>query len=212
MMVAQIPDLNYTIYNTESNKTNGKAFKRSCHHNDEQPNLLQGLIENLIDGILILTEERELVYANESAHRVLRQLNQDRPRANIVPREIWHVCQSLIQSRSLFPNQRWLIESKIFIDDSTSLHIRARWLNLDTIANPCLLLTLEDRYQAIRNIAVEEAQNFGLTPREKEVWLLHRAHYTYKNIASELEITPNTVKKHMKSIHAKQKKNFGVEN
>jgi DNA-binding CsgD family transcriptional regulator len=211
-MAVQIPGLNYTIYNAEQKSNNGKGLRPPLSQNGEQQNLLQGLIENLIDGILILTEDRELVYANESAHRVLRQLNQNRPHANLVPREIWHICQSLIQSRSLFPNQRWLIESKIFIDDSTALNIRVRWLNLDAIANPCLLLTLEDRYQAIRNIAVEEAQNFGLTPREKEVWLLHRAHYTYKNIASELEITPNTVKKHMKSIHAKQKKSFGSEN
>jgi DNA-binding CsgD family transcriptional regulator len=171
--------------------------------------LVQEVIEDLIDGVLILAEQRELIYANDSARRILRQLNQGRIRTNLVPREIWHVCQSLIQSRSLFPNQRWSIESRIFTDNSTPLHIRAKWINLEHIENPCILLTIEDRYQAIKNIAVEEAQGYGLTRREKEVWLLHRGQYTYKEIASELCITPNTVKKHMRSIHAKQKENCG---
>ena len=171
--------------------------------------LVQEVIEDLIDGVLILGEQRELIYANDSARRILRQLNQGRIRTNLVPREIWHVCQSLIQSRSLFPNQRWSIESRIFTDNSTPLHIRAKCINLEHIENPCILLTIEDRYQAIKNIAVEEAQGYGLTRREKEVWLLHRGQYTYKEIASELCITPNTVKKHMRSIHAKQKENCG---
>ncbi len=174
----------------------------------EQSKLLQEVIEDLIDGILIVTDQRELIYANDSARRVLFQLNQGRVRANLVPREIWHICQSLIQSRTLFPNQRWLIESRIFTDDSTVLNIQARWLNLEAIESPCILLTVEDRYQTIKNIAVDEAQDYKLTRREKEVWLLHRGQYTYKEIASELCITPNTVKKHMKSIHAKQKDNL----
>lgn len=200
---------------------------------------LKGMIEELIDGILILTDQRELVYVNNSANRLLKllspnqleqnqftlnqldstldstQLNQNQlnshqinscqASSSSIPKEIWHVCQSLIQSRNLFPNQHWLMESDIFTDDAIALHIRARWLKLETIEHPCLLLTVEDRHQALKNIAVEEAEKYGLTPREKEVWLLHRANYSYKQIATDLCITPNTVKKHMKHIHAKQK-------
>ncbi|MGA7937024.1 MAG: LuxR C-terminal-related transcriptional regulator [Kovacikia sp.] len=69
---------------------------------------------------------------------------------------------------------------------------------------PCVLVTLEDRLQSIQNAAISEGQKYGLTPRETEVWLRHRANYSYKEIASELYITFNTVKKHMKSIYAKQ--------
>jgi len=162
-------------------------------------------IEELIDGILILSNQRELIYVNESARRVLRQFHSDPSQAHWIPKEIWYVCQSLIHSRSLFPKQHWLIESEIFTDDSTALHVRVKWLKLEAIAQPYLLITLDDRHQAMRTIAVEEAQQYGLTAREKDVWLLHRAGYTYKQIAVELNITPNTVKKHMRSIHAKQK-------
>ncbi|MBD2326318.1 LuxR C-terminal-related transcriptional regulator [Alkalinema sp. FACHB-956] len=168
------------------------------------PQLPQEVIAELINGILILTDRQELIYANEEARRILEKLNPDRSRLHI-PQEIWHICQSLIRSRSLFPNQHWLIESEIFTDESTTLHVRARWFNLEHIEYPCLLLIVEDQYQAIKNIALEEAQKYGLTAREKEIWLLHRANATYKKIATELTITPNTVKKHMRSIHAKQK-------
>jgi DNA-binding CsgD family transcriptional regulator len=171
----------------------------------QQPMILNAAIADLIDGVLIATFQQELLYANDNARKILGQLASDNTQANGLPQEIWHICQSLIHSRSLFPHQHWLIESDVLIDDRASLHIRVRWLRLDAIALPCLLITVEDRHQAMRCMAVEEAQKYRLTAREKEVWLLHRANYTYKQIALELNITPNTVKKHMRSIHIKQK-------
>jgi ATP/maltotriose-dependent transcriptional regulator MalT len=167
-----------------------------------------GLIDSLINGVLILTVQRELIYANDAAWRVLRQLTSVKSRENQVPQEIWHICQYLIHSRQMFPRQHWFMESEISTDETTALHIRARWFQVETIADPCLLLMLEDRYEVLKTWAIEEAKRYGLTPREKEAWLLHRANYTYKEIARELRITPNTVKKHMQSIHAKQKEAF----
>lgn len=208
MLVMHPTKENNAFKGSNSQNSKIKALNPSfCQHNEQSNVVLQGVLEDLIDGILILTEQKELVYANESARRIVCKLNQGRVHPNPVPKEIWHVCQSLIQSRSLFPNQRWMLESKIFTEDSMAIDIRVRWLNIEMLQKTCLLITVEDRYQAIKNIAVEEAQSYRLTRREKEVWLLHRGHYTYKQIASELCITPNTVKKHMKSIHAKQKEN-----
>jgi DNA-binding CsgD family transcriptional regulator len=37
------------------------------------------------------------------------------------------------------------------------------------------------------------------------VWLLQQNNYTYKQIAAELGITPNTVKKHVRNIYAKRR-------
>jgi DNA-binding CsgD family transcriptional regulator len=73
------------------------------------------------------------------------------------------------------------------------------------LEHPCLLLTIEDRQQAVLNLVIEEADRYGLSPREKEVWLLQQSNYTYKQIAAELGITPNTVKKHMRNIYAKKR-------
>jgi RNA polymerase sigma factor (sigma-70 family) len=172
---------------------------------DKSYQINKALIEECIGGILVFTDQPQLVYASESAHRVLSQLQQDSTAKSLIPNEIWHICRSLIQSRHLFPDQNWLIEFDIFTSAMTTLHICARWLNVDVVSHPCLLLTIEDRQQAIINLVLEEADRYGLTPREKNVWLLHHNNYTYKQIAAELGITPNTVKKHMRSIYAKKK-------
>lgn len=159
----------------------------------------------------ILSDQDELLHANDCSRRILRLLNRKKHMIDLVPEEIWHVCQSLIESRSLFPEQHWVMESNIFINSSTIINVRARWLGTDVVENPCLLLTMRDQYQSIKNIAATEFLKCGLTSREREIWLLHRANYTYKQIATELNITPNTVKKYMKSIHVKQKDVLGLD-
>lgn len=163
------------------------------------------LIQEFINGILVFTDQQQLLYISNSAHKILSQLQPDSPSRNQIPEEILHICQSVIQSRHRFPRQSWLTEFDILTQDATVLHIHSQWLKLEHLDHPCLVLMIEDRQQAIQNILIEEANQYNLTPREKEVWLLHRHDLTYKQIAVELEITPNTVKKHMKSIHAKQK-------
>jgi DNA-binding CsgD family transcriptional regulator len=165
----------------------------------------KALLEECLGGILVFTEQQQLVYASKTAHQVLSQLNQESSTSCLVPDEILHICQSLIQSRHLFPQQNWLIEFDIFTSAATTLHICSRWLTVDVVASPCLLLTIEDRQQVITNLVLEEANRYGLTPREKEVWLLQHNNYTYKQIAAKLGITPNTVKKHTRSIYAKKK-------
>jgi DNA-binding CsgD family transcriptional regulator len=180
----------------------------STQTNYRQTILPEEVIADLIDGVLILTEQKELVYANDCARRILRQLNRGESLTDFMPKEVWHICQNLIQSRQLFPNQYWLMESKVFVGSSIALSVRARWLKLPDMEQSCISLSVRDRYQDIKDVVNEESQKYGLTCREKEVWLLHRANYTYKQVASELVITPNTVKKHMKSIYLKQKAIF----
>ena len=166
--------------------------------------LLQGVIESFFEGILILTEQGELVQANDLARQICEQLTQGKPQRNPVPQEIWCVCQALIESRSLYHNQPVIIESEITTDKLTWLRIRTQWLKLSEIQHPCLLVILEDRYQSVQNLAIAEVDKYSLTPREAEVWLLRRRQYALKEIATELSISLNTVKKHIKNIHAKR--------
>ena len=166
--------------------------------------LLQGVIESFFDGILILTEQGELVHVNDLARQICDQLTQDKPQQNSVPKEIWRVCQALIESRSSYHNQPVIIESEITTDKLTRLRIRTQWLKLSAIKHPCLLVILEDRYQSVQNLAIAEVDKYGLTPRESEVWLLRRRQYALKEIATELSISLNTVKKHLKNIHAQR--------
>jgi DNA-binding CsgD family transcriptional regulator len=170
----------------------------------QQVDFLQEVIEGLQDGILIIAETGELIHANASGYRFCYQINQDNSNANILPPAIWQLCESLIESRTLFPDKVIILSDEIVVDKLTLFRTRVRWLDLDLFEFPCLLVTIENRYESLKNSAIAEIQKYNFTPREAEIWLLYRSHYSYKEIATELYITINTVKKHMKNIHAKR--------
>ncbi|MEA5462738.1 helix-turn-helix transcriptional regulator [Leptothoe sp. PORK10 BA2] len=183
--------------------------KTPLSENAEHPFSLAWLKECL-QGILVFTDQQDLVYASDDAYQIVNRLHGQDMEAHMeghekIPEEIWHICQSLIQSRHRFPHQNWLMEFDIVTQDSAIVHIRSRWLKENSLEYPYLILLVEDRQQAVTNILMEEARKCGFTPREKQVWMLHRNSLTYKQIAKKLGITPNTVKKHMRSIHAKRK-------
>jgi RNA polymerase sigma factor (sigma-70 family) len=169
--------------------------------------LLQGVLEGFIDGILIITAQGELVHSNERAQQICQQLakakEDSQPR--FVPKAIWQVCQAVLESNQMYREQTVIVESEIKLEDcnaDSTFRVRARWLELDDF-QPCVLVTLEDQTQSLHNMVFTEVAQYSLTPREQDVWLLRRAEYTYKDIASELCITINTVKKHLKNIRAK---------
>jgi DNA-binding CsgD family transcriptional regulator len=196
--------LNLDSFTTTSERPNTQASQSDNV-------LLQGLIESFLDGLLILTEQGECIQANNLARQICQQLALNTSQLNSVPKEIWDVCQALIESRGLFPNQPMIIESEIASNQATPLRIRVRWFKLNAFAHPCLLVILEDRCQSLQRLALAEVDRYGLTPREAEVWLRRRANYTYKEIATELYISINTVKKHMKNIQAKRETVLGME-
>ena len=166
--------------------------------------LLQGVLEGFIDGVLILNTQGELVHSNETARVLCEQLTPNSKYLKVVPQEIWRVCQALKDSDEFYAHQSVIIDSEITTSNSTTFRIRARWLKLRISEQPYILVTLEDQRQSIHSIALAEVQKYGLTAREAEVWLLRRVNYSYKEIAAELFVTLNTVKKHMKNIRAKQ--------
>ncbi|MBD6616742.1 helix-turn-helix transcriptional regulator [Komarekiella sp. 'clone 1'] len=173
-------------------------------HDSKRAYFLQEVIEGLEDGILILTEAGELLHANASALRLCCQFNQDNFSHNFVPSAIWHLCDTLLNSRSQFSNQLTIVSDEIVLDKSNIFRIRVRLLDLDWFDEPCLLVTIENRYESLKNLAHTEVKKFEMTPREAEIWLLYRSNYSYKEIAAKLYITLNTVKKHMKNIHTKR--------
>lgn len=161
--------------------------------------IFQFIVENLIDGAMILTYTGELVVSNKNAvhicHQLTQQLTQNLSR---VPQQIWYCCQTLIE------NQLKVIEDEIKTNEAVTIRIRASWLSSGSTELPHLLVILEDQHQAIEHRARAEARKYGLTERETQVWLLRRAGRAYKAIAAELYIAEDTVKKHIKSIHAKR--------
>lgn len=190
------PEILEDLTSTKRNK-----FKKQSA---SQVYLLQAVIESFIDGILILTDKQELLHVNQCASRICQQLMPDSVDLSVIPDEIWHVCQSLINSREVFPEEKISLELEIETGKSVIIRISARWLQLSTSDDNFILVTLEERERISPSMAMADAQKFGLTSREAEVWQLRSKSLSYKEIASKLYITINTVKKHLKNIYAKQ--------
>ncbi|NEQ28852.1 MAG: PAS domain-containing protein [Microcoleus sp. SIO2G3] len=167
---------------------------------EEKPALLYGILEAMMDGILVITSQGQVLYANQSAQEVCQLLVSSR---SILPKQIWRICEALVESQSLFPQQNLIIEDEIQTEQLHGLRIRVRWIECET-NRPCLLVTIENRARSNRIAALAEARRYGLTSRETEVWLLRRTNLSYKAIAARLHIAIDTVKKHLKNIHAKQ--------
>lgn len=170
--------------------------------------LVQGVLEGLTDGILILSQTGEQIYQNYYAHRICQQLNQGRTVGQEVPEipeVIWRSCQALIDSQEFYVDQPIVIESEIALNRSSIYRIRVRWLILEDSQSPYLVVLMEDRCQMLQNRAIAETILYDLTTRQAEVWLLHRAGFSYQQIADELYIALNTVKRHLKDIRFKQK-------
>jgi DNA-binding CsgD family transcriptional regulator len=169
------------------------------------PFLLQGVLEGLTDGILILSEQGEWIYHNYYAYCICQRLNQGSGDTKTVPEVIWRNCEALLESRNLFPDQPIVIESEVTLNPEDVYRIRVRWLTLEDSSRPYLAVLLEDRRQSMQSRAIAEAILYDLTPRQADVWLLRRAGFSYQQIAMELFITLNTVKRHLKDIRLKQK-------
>jgi DNA-binding CsgD family transcriptional regulator len=166
-------------------------------------NFLQGLMEGLIDGIMIITSQGELIHANSSARQIGLSLFPNLAQKKSIPPQVWRCCQAMIDSRELFPKQSLTIEDEI-PSPIGSIRIRVRWLSAENLPQTYLLVTLEDQSQSAQYRAIAESIKYGLTVRETDVWRLKRAGLTYKQIAAQLFLAENTVKKHIKNIHVKQ--------
>lgn len=181
-----------------------EALKNLNAHNGHFDSVLvQGVLEGLMDGILILNQQSEFVHINSNARTILEKFIHNQTQFQNIGQEIKRVYRAVVDSCELYPENPVVIESEIGDKRLSMLRIRARWLQLETYEHPLILILLEDQHRSIQSLVVTEAEKYDLTPREAEIWLLRRANCSYKEIAAELFISVNTVKKHVKSIRSK---------
>lgn len=166
--------------------------------------ILRAVLESLEDGILILTPQGQIVHANARAQMMCQALHRGTKERRPLPDSIWRVCHSLVEGREIFPKHPMIIESEVITAGATKVRAQARWLAPEEGDRPYVLVTLEDLQASMQKVAIADVEKYGLTPREAEVWMLRRADCSYKEIAAQLYITLNTVKKHMKNIQAKR--------
>lgn len=173
--------------------------------------LAQAIIASMVDGILILTESGQWVQGNSVARHICDRITGEQSGYGTVPLEIWRTCQALIDSRGQHPRRTFIIEAEVEVAPHEHVRIRARWFETSESPKPYILVILEDRRHSMQNLAITEVDRYDLTPREADVWLLHRRDYMYQEIAEELHISINTVKKHMKNINAKRQVALVIE-
>lgn len=167
-------------------------------------------LNDAISGVLVLTEVQEVVYIDADAQKVLEQFGLASVASGSIPEEVWCVGQALIENRMLFPGQDWRIESRITVDREVVFCVQGRWLTFEEGDCLYLLFTFLEAGQSQQAQAIAEAEASHLTAREQEVWLLYCNHCTYRQIAQQLYISQNTVKKHMKNIHSKRRAALGL--
>ena len=175
--------------------------------------MLKAVIESFVDGIMLITDCGRVIQANTQARQICDAINppvfevsQDQTASDFLglPKEIWRVCQALIESRELFPEQQVIPESEVTLQDAVTLRIRVKWLEFESLECPCMLVTLEDLNRTFRELSILDQHRYGLTLREREIWQLRLQGYTYREMASMLYISCNTVKKHLKNISSKR--------
>lgn len=171
------------------------------NYSDSSDNFLQVVLDTLVDGILVLTTDQEVLYSNRIATSICAQLVSHQTRH--LPEPIQQVCAALTDSRSLYVDRPVVIELEVKTPETT-FRIRAQWLKLEVTGRPCILIRLQDQKLSLQGLAIAESQQWSLTSREREVWLLRRAGLTRKEIGSQLYITENTVQKHLKNIQLKR--------
>ncbi|MEM9164110.1 MAG: helix-turn-helix transcriptional regulator [Cyanobacteria bacterium P01_F01_bin.4] len=170
-----------------------------------QASLLFAAIENFADGLIIVNKAGEILHQNRYANQLIKTLDTQYQNLKSLPKNIWKICQSLLNNVDVFSTKTHVIlEDELQTEAQGIIRVRVQWFSSDGSNQDCFLVTLENRSRSVENRAKSDAQRYGLTPREVDVWQLKQANYSYKEIAAELFISENTVKKHLKSVYAKR--------
>ncbi|MGB3787946.1 MAG: LuxR C-terminal-related transcriptional regulator [Phormidesmis sp.] len=167
-------------------------------------NILGAAFGSLQDGFIVTDPAGKIQQINPPAERIFHLLNTSGKREdNTLPAEIWHICKTALREKDELSHQSVGIDTDIILPKLGI--VRTRVQNISLGRTPYLLIVLEDRQQTTRNKALSEAALYGLTERETEIWQLRLRGDAYKEISAALWISIDTVKKHIKNIHAKQR-------
>jgi DNA-binding CsgD family transcriptional regulator len=178
------------------------------------------ILESLIDGILITKDMGRVLYANTIAQQLCRQISPDSPESPDVaspqsnpeasnpeasnpeahvPDEILKLHEFMLED----PEQSLILESELTIAHQT-YRVRVQRIDLAISGENCLLTRIENQAQSSRCLAHLEAQQYGLTSREEEVWTMRRQKLSRQEIAQSLHVSIDTVKKHLGNIQMKR--------
>lgn len=166
--------------------------------------LLYAAVEHFPDGLLILSAAGDILHKNRCAVRLMSQFSDCCQPVKVLPQRVWNICRTLQAGLSTDPNSSPILEEKFSGVSELDIRVRVQWLDAESYTPPCFIITLEDCQRSAACSARSEAQRYGFTPRETEVWQLRQSHFTYRQIATKLHISIDTVKKHVMNVNAKR--------
>ncbi|MGB5974546.1 MAG: sigma factor-like helix-turn-helix DNA-binding protein [Nodosilinea sp.] len=179
------------------------AAPSSIQHSADQP-LLSAVLEGFVDGILVLSEDGTCVHSNQKGRALCRGLSDDNS-ASSLPNCLKSMGSHLLESREFYPGTLLVLTQEFTSQSGDQIRARVQWLDFPAAPSSYLLVSLENKTRSAHSSALLEAVQYSLTPREQAVWVLRRANCSYEDIAKELYITVNTVKRHLKNIYAKRR-------
>lgn len=164
---------------------------------------LHQILSGYVDGIILVSDRGEKLYMNADADRICHQLSSSYARTGTIPEAVSTVYGDFLSSNmseKFCFNELEIVRTGVF-----KLRVRAHGITLGHPISHYILVILEDQRRTIEHHVAFEAQHYGLTTREQEVWLLRRMNYSYQEISQELYISLDTVKKHLKNISIKRR-------
>ncbi|WP_196358118.1 helix-turn-helix transcriptional regulator [Nodosilinea nodulosa] len=123
-----------------------------------------------------------------------------------LPSQIRTLCKVMLESREEFPDQRLQLHEEIDIGSEGCIHLNGEWVDWGEAESTYLLITLENPAELSVQRAAFDAHRYQLTAREADVWQLALQGLSYGDIAAQLFVSLNTVKRHMKSIYEKRRR------
>lgn len=179
---------------------------------------LEQVFELLPQGVLVLSTSQQAMYWNLKAQHLCRDAFHSPCLGTSLPTAILDICHRLQRHDRTH-------STPLVMDYPTTsaqvIRVRARWLHLSPGGEPSvwgrspfaqplpqeslMVVFLEDRQETqLEDLRLQKEQ-YDLTERETEIWMLLQQEYSYQEIARRLQISLNTVKTHVKNIYAKRR-------
>lgn len=172
-------------------------------------------LDGILDGVMLLGANSQILLLNHQAENLCGlmqaalRIESDAPFT--APDPIVTACQLLHDNRDRLAGRS--LPARAVFTVCPNIKVRISLLEAEADQEPLFLVTLEDQRQTSITQAMFDQWLYGLTEREGEVWMLRLQDYSYQEIADKLHLSINTVKKHMKTILAKQEQcQFGEAN
>jgi PAS domain-containing protein len=105
------------------------------------------ILEGFNAGILILSNQGEILYANSIARRICDQLNPNFLRSQKLPKEVDRAYQALVESRDFYTQQPVILESEIHRLNGSDVRLQAEWLSSEE--GDRILIRLEEKQRSV---------------------------------------------------------------